>query len=575
MRPTARPTLPARAAFAVMALAALAALAGLFTLPVLDRDEARYAQATAQMLESGDPVRIHFQDEPRHKKPIAIHWLQAASVALTSGENSRAIWAWRLPSLVAAMLAALAVFLAGEALFGWRAGFAAGSLFAVTSLLATEAAIAKTDAALAAACAFAFLSLVKVRLAADRPDDPGQAPRLWAVTGWVAVAAGTLIKGPVAPMAMGLAVLSLTAMERRADWWRAYFYWPGPVMALLVVGPWIAAIEIATGGTFLREAFGQDIGPKIVSGHEGHGAPPGLHTVLLPVLFWPAIAGLPAGIALAWGALRRGGEPAPGVRLALAWAIPLFVLFELMPTKLVHYTLPAYPGLAVLAGWGLARIGAVRALPRALGAGLVLAGSLAAAGVMIATARWFDGPQLVAALAGAGVLIVTLAGALALLRAQPARALVLCLIAALGWHAAARGIVLPRSDALFVTRSLVQTLEESGLRAGGPAILSTYTEPSLVFALGGEVELLDMAELDDALARTEGPALVLIDMARFAQTAQTGEAEDGEQAGRVFQAVHDASCARSAVNGFNYSRGNLTSIAIYRVGGCRETRNEP
>lgn len=568
---TALLTSRARAALGVMVLAALAALAGLFTVPVLDRDEARYAQATAQMLETGDPVQIRFQDEPRHKKPIAIHWLQAASVALVSHEDSRAIWAWRLPSLAGAVLAALGVFLAGDALFGRRSGFAAGSLFAVSLLLASEGGIAKTDAALAAACSFAFLSLIKVRLAAGRPDDPGVAPRRWAAAGWVAVAIGALIKGPVAPLAMGLAVIALTAMERRADWWRHYLHWPGPVLALLIVLPWLAAIEIATGGSFLREAFGQDIGPKIVSGHEGHGAPPGLHTALLPVLFWPAVAGLPAGLLLGWRALRHKQESATGVRLALAWAIPLFLLFELMPTKLVHYTLPAWPGLAVLAGWGLDKLATVRALPRALGAALALAGAIAGAALLIATAREFAGPQGFAALAGGAIVIAALGAGLCLLRAQAGRAIVLLLAAALAWHVSARTIVLPRSGSLFLTRTITQVLDERALLAGDPAVLSTYTEPSLVFALGGEVELLDLLALEDALARTEGPALVLLDGARIAELARS----DRQAAGRIAGRVEAAACARATVTGFNYSRGNPTSIDIYRIGGCRETGNEP
>ena len=63
---------------ALVALAA--ALPGLIAMPVLDRDEARFAEATAQMLETGDFVSINFQDAPRYKKPVGIHWLQALAV---------------------------------------------------------------------------------------------------------------------------------------------------------------------------------------------------------------------------------------------------------------------------------------------------------------------------------------------------------------------------------------------------------------------------------------------------------------------------------------------------------------
>src|SRR5665213_1533648 len=61
---------------------------GIAAIPVLDRDEARFAQASRQMLETGDFLRIRFQDEARNNKPVAIYWLQAASVAALSDAAS-------------------------------------------------------------------------------------------------------------------------------------------------------------------------------------------------------------------------------------------------------------------------------------------------------------------------------------------------------------------------------------------------------------------------------------------------------------------------------------------------------
>jgi 4-amino-4-deoxy-L-arabinose transferase-like glycosyltransferase len=90
----------------------------MFTVPALDRDESRFAQATVQMLETGDFTNINFQDDPRHKKPVGIHWLQAASVSLLSSPEARAIWAYRIPSLLAAMLAAAACAWGARAFLG-------------------------------------------------------------------------------------------------------------------------------------------------------------------------------------------------------------------------------------------------------------------------------------------------------------------------------------------------------------------------------------------------------------------------------------------------------------------------
>src|SRR5438105_14791480 len=78
-------------------------LPGFFNIPPVDRDEARFAQATRQMIESGDYIDIRFQDEVRYKKPVGIYWLQAAAVkageAVGIPDAHATIWLYRLSSL--------------------------------------------------------------------------------------------------------------------------------------------------------------------------------------------------------------------------------------------------------------------------------------------------------------------------------------------------------------------------------------------------------------------------------------------------------------------------------------------
>src|SRR5215213_6102688 len=90
-------------AVAVLVLASLLAfLPGFFQIPPTDRDEARFAQATKQMLETGEYVDIRFQDEVRYKKPVGIYWLQVAVVktadALGVPNARQTIWLYRIPS---------------------------------------------------------------------------------------------------------------------------------------------------------------------------------------------------------------------------------------------------------------------------------------------------------------------------------------------------------------------------------------------------------------------------------------------------------------------------------------------
>src|SRR4249920_3712438 len=73
-----------RAAVVLVVVAFLAFLPGFFQVPPVDRDEARFAQATKQMIETGDYVDIRFQDDVRYKKPVGIYWMQAAVVDTAS-----------------------------------------------------------------------------------------------------------------------------------------------------------------------------------------------------------------------------------------------------------------------------------------------------------------------------------------------------------------------------------------------------------------------------------------------------------------------------------------------------------
>ena len=100
---------------------------GFFTLPPLDRDESRFAQATKQMLETGDFVSIKLQDQPRDKKPVGIYWLQALSTDVLSSPEARQIWAYRVPSLLGAMLAAAACAWGAAAFFGAETSLIAGA----------------------------------------------------------------------------------------------------------------------------------------------------------------------------------------------------------------------------------------------------------------------------------------------------------------------------------------------------------------------------------------------------------------------------------------------------------------
>ncbi|MEE2930769.1 MAG: glycosyltransferase family 39 protein, partial [Pseudomonadota bacterium] len=203
---------------------------GVFNLPALDRDEARFAQASKQYIETGDYLIIRYQDEYRNKKPAGIHWLQAGSTHLLGDEDKLEIWTYRVPSWLGVAFATLATFWCGLVFMGRRAAFLGALLFGVTLLVTSEGHISKTDGMLV------FLTTLGVGALARLYMDATEKPRRMALVFWFAMGAGLLIKGPVTPMVaayagLGAWVWSKAAEGKGGNWWRPLLWWPGPLLA--------------------------------------------------------------------------------------------------------------------------------------------------------------------------------------------------------------------------------------------------------------------------------------------------------------------------------------------------------
>ncbi len=337
-----------------------AVLPGFTTLAPVDRDEARFAQASRQMLASGDFIDIRFQDGPRYKKPVGIYWLQSAAVALSGKTEGAAIWRYRLPSLLAALIAVLATARAAAVFGGVRAGLAAGTILAGALIFGFEARLATTDAALLASIALAQAVLARLyRDAIAVEFDPGRlAPRGAGEVAlfWGALAASVLIKGPIGLLVCG-GTLGVLALWHRGGAWISALrpLWGGALLLALVV-PWYLAISLKAGTEFWAEALGRDLLGKVAAAQESHGAPPGTYLTAMWLTFFPGSILLALSLPALWRARR-----AAWLAFALAWLLPFWLVLELSPTKLPHYVLPLYPALAL----ALAQV-----WPAVVGAGL-------------------------------------------------------------------------------------------------------------------------------------------------------------------------------------------------------------
>lgn len=535
--------------FGLMLLCVVLYIPGLTTLPPVDRDEARFAQATRQMLENRDFIRIRFQDKPRHKKPIGIYWLQAVTVAVTGSPNQ--IWPYRVPSVLGALVAVILTFVFGKNLFDRQTGLFGAIVTASSLLLVVEAHQATTDAALLATVVAAQGSLGTLYVRNRHGESVGLGlPIIF----WSAQGIGILLKGPILPLVSLLTILTLIAVDKRASYLRGLRVKLGIPLVVLIVCPWAIAVTMATGGSFFADAIRSDLLPKLISGHESHGFPPGYYLLVVALTFWP-------GSLFLWPALRQAIKRRSriGERFCLAWIIPVWLTFEFIPTKLPHYILPLFPPLSLvtarliletttenwnLSRWSLERVGFV----------LWLLVTVALAGAIVALPVYLNGRFEPVTLwpAGAAVLLLILPAWKVfhgrLLEAAISAILLEALILAPTLH-----VIMPNANGLWLSRSVATAIEQYKGSASDPAPIiaaAGYHEPSLVFLCGTKTKLVGAGEAALHLRRNpKGLALV-------------GEKLDG--------AFHKALPSHNGsvellerIEGINYTKGKRMTLNLY------------
>lgn len=538
------------ARIAAVALFALAtAFAGVFTMPPLDRDEARFAQATAQMIETGDYVAIRFQNDERNKKPAGIHWLQAMSVNAISSPQAREIWAYRAPSVAGAVLAALFTYAAGAHLFGVRVGLIASALLASAPAFAGEAMIAKTDACLLACVTAAQAALIRIYGAAQEGRRTGLG---LALAFWVAIGAGILIKGPVIVLVVGACFLVLQLRPPQHGLHAHLRPVLGIFLLLLMVSPWLLAVNDATDGRFVKEAIGRDMVAKLSNAQESHAGPPGYHIILVFALFWPAAPFIMQGFHRAFAARSDWRY-----WFLLSWIIPSWIIFELTATKLPHYTLPLYPAIAIFAA-DAAVNGARNDFPRLqrIETAIYVAVGLAFAAVVAALPILFRQATLesYAFIAASSIAAATAATAILILNGRRIAGAGLAALAssALAWTLL--GGILPHLDRLNLSTRIANAIDNAGLHplrdAAPPVILSGYYEPSAIFLLGTQTILTNGAVSAERFSEGFGAAVV----------------ESREEAAFLMNlATFNVKPLKFAeIEGVNYSNGRGIKISIYR-----------
>ena len=323
-------------------------LLGSAALPLIDRDEPRFAEASREMRERQNYIVPYFNGQYRFDKPPLTYWAQVASYRLF-GEND---FAARFPSAVAAALTALVIFSWGRRISDEKTALAAAIIFTLCLQTFVHAKAAVADMWLvlfmtkATYAGFEIISGSKRRPPAVALAKEGTPNWVWWLTFYVCLALAFLAKGPIGL----IPIIPFVAMMIQQRKFKLHSFFAGLLVTFGIISIWAIPALLQTHGEFLRIGIGRHVIGRSVGAMEGHGAKSfGLYLLLLPFYFVAVfVTFLPWSFKLP-GLFSRLRKERDVTDLYLLWGIgSIFGIFTLVATKLPHYTLPAFPLLAVL-----------------------------------------------------------------------------------------------------------------------------------------------------------------------------------------------------------------------------------
>jgi 4-amino-4-deoxy-L-arabinose transferase-like glycosyltransferase len=520
----------------VLAAGTLALLVGVARAPLWDEDEPRFAAIARTMVETGDWVVPVFNDTLAVDKPVLMHWAMAACMSVF-GVNE---FAARLPSMIAALVTALALLRFGTRFFDSTVGVVAALAWLGTLLAGIEAHAATPDAILTALCTWA--TILAAEVIAGPATKKGDIPRFpaasmdvqkWGMSPFLprlhlgrAFSIGLLLglavvcKGPigaVGPLAVLVPWAWWVAVDRRTTEMTAGS-WFGRLKAatlpavvdvirslrpvaliagvLLAAAPWYAAVWQRTDGAWIEGFFFVHNVGRFMAPMEKHSGGMLFHPLAMLVLFYPWSCFLPLALVLAaWRTWQRTVPAAAmhALGLGLVWLGVWLGGFSLAATKLPNYVLPAYPAAAILVA--IVAVDAARRAassgrwphPRWLATGiasLAFGGVATAATILVATRYGLPGAEPAALVGLVPVLVAVACWRLALRRPEAALA---CFTAgSLAYTAIAIG---PASGTIAEANTIPGFVRGLQSRDDGDARLGTYmmASPNVVFYSDGHV----------------------------------------------------------------------------------------
>src|SRR6266481_2194055 len=287
-------------------------MVGTWSIPLIDRDEPRFAEASREIIERGDYIVPHFNNQLRLDKPPLAYWAQVASYRIF-GESD---FAARFPSAVAAALVALAILAWGTRIGGEQVGWWAAIIFTLSlqTFVHAKAAVADMWLVLFVTLAhwagyelfqFATSNAQRSTLNEETVNQTSnikhQTSLCWWLTFYFSLALGFLAKGPIAWTPL-LTVAAVIIYTRDCQVLGCFKFVRGILLTLIVVALWGIPALVQTHGEFFSVGIGRHVIGRSLATMEGHGAASlRAYLLLLPFYFVTVfISFFPWSIKLPW-----------------------------------------------------------------------------------------------------------------------------------------------------------------------------------------------------------------------------------------------------------------------------------
>jgi 4-amino-4-deoxy-L-arabinose transferase-like glycosyltransferase len=305
---------------------------------IWDANEAFYAQAPREMIETGDYVTPSFNFQLRINKPVLSYWNVAASYRLFGISE----WSERLPIAMGAAVIIGAAFALGRLLGGPVAGLLAALVLAASPRVFLLARRIIIDVHITM---WMGLVLLCFALAETRPSR-----RLYLCLMYVAAGFGVLTKGPVAVFLPAVVFFVYLASQKRLGDLRHMMLPTGALISLAIVVPWYYLLYLEHGWEYIGAFIvGENLGRYADAiGEQSRGMLFYIPVMLADLFPWSFM--IP--VALVWAIRERQDRVA---RLLMTWIAVIVVFFSLSGTKEDLYILPIVTAEAALIGAMLAK----------------------------------------------------------------------------------------------------------------------------------------------------------------------------------------------------------------------------